>query len=138
LRFSQLERIWGARLLIGLVLLINLLCAGKFLTSPERFIGGFELIGDIGIAVVRGIGILFLMWNVPYLVAFFNPLKRIISLYEAIVMQAIGLIGESWISASLSGTHSVIQASLHRFILFDALGLAALFLAACIANRPEK
>lgn len=134
----QPGKIWRARLLIGLVLLINLICAIAFVISPDQYLASFELDGEIGTAVVRGMGILFLMWNVPYIIAFSNPVKNIISLSEAVVMQAIGLIGESWISGSLSGKQILFQASLQRFILFDALGLAALLLAAWIAVTSRK
>ncbi len=49
-----------------------------------------------------GMGVLFLMWNVPYAVALWHPLRHRISLYEALAMQAIGLLGESLIYLSLS------------------------------------
>ena len=128
-------RLWGARFLVGLVLLINLQCAASFLISPGFYMAGFEVDKDVGTSVVRGMGILFLMWNVPYVVALSHPVKRLLSLYEAIAMQAIGLVGESWLSTSVPASHSSIQAALQRFILFDGAGLAALILAAWIAKR---
>ncbi|HNT55261.1 MAG TPA: hypothetical protein PKG95_11150, partial [Anaerolineaceae bacterium] len=69
---------------------------------------------------------LFLMWNVPYGVALAHPVRWRVSLYEALAMQAIGLIGESLLLASFPAGHPVIAASVSRFILFDGIGLAAL------------
>ena len=65
--------------------------------APATFAPGFELGGAAGAAAVRGMGVLFLMWNVPYAVALWHPVRYRMSLYEAITMQAIGLIGESLI-----------------------------------------
>ena len=61
------------RILIGLVLLDNIQAAILFLVSPGAFAPGFELSGVTGNAVIQGIGLLFLMWCVPYLVAFLDP-----------------------------------------------------------------
>ena len=64
-----------ARLLIGIVFLWNVQCGMVFLLWPERYAPGFELTGAPGAAAVRGLGVLFLMWNVPYAVALWNPLR---------------------------------------------------------------
>jgi hypothetical protein len=122
-------RIWLARACIGLVLAWNVQCAVAFLVAPATYASGFELNGDAGSAAVRGIGLLFLMWNVPYAVALWHPVRHRVSLYEALAMQAIGLLGESLIFLSLSAAHSAARASLARFIAFDAAGLALLALA---------
>jgi hypothetical protein len=58
-----------ARLLIGMVILVNLQAALVFLIWPDMFTHAFELRGIMGEAVVRSWGILFIMWNVPYAVA---------------------------------------------------------------------
>jgi len=41
------------------------------------------------------------MWNVPYLVALWNPRRNRVSLWEALVMQVVGVIGESIILFSI-------------------------------------
>jgi hypothetical protein len=128
-------RLWLARLLIGLVLFFNIQCAVLFLWKPEFFAPSFELAEAPGIALVRGLGLLFLMWNVPYAVAISNPQKRRISLYEAIAMQTIALVGETLIYLTLPATHPIPQQTLIRFIAFDGGGLAALLLAAWIVPR---
>lgn len=126
---------WSARFLIGLVLAANLQCAAAFILTPERYLTGFGLVGVAGASAVRGMGILFLMWNVPYCVAFYQPVKRKISLYEAVVMQAVGLVGESWLLASILGTPGPLLDALQRFIIFDGAGLLALLLAAWVTRR---
>jgi hypothetical protein len=85
--------------------------------------------------MVRGLGVLFLMWNVPYLVALWHPVRHRVSLYEALAMQAIGLAGESLICLSLSPALATARASVGRFILFDAAGLTALLVSLWLTRR---
>ena len=122
-------RLWAARLLIAVVVAWNLQAALIFLLTPERFAPGFELSGVPGAAAVRGIAVLFIMWNIPYLVALWQPRRNRLALWEALVMQAVGVIGESLILASLPAGHAVLHASILRFIAFDASGVVALGLA---------
>jgi hypothetical protein len=126
-----------ARILIGVVLIWNLQAALVFLLRPEAYAPGFEIPGAAGEAMVRGLGLLFLMWNVPYAVALWHPVRHRVSLYEACVMQAIGLIGESLIRSSLPVAHIAARAAVGRFILFDAAGLLALLAAAWLTARSE-
>ncbi len=131
-------RTWIGRILIGLVLLFNVQCALAFIISPGAFAPGFELNGAVGAGMVRGMGILFLMWNVPYVVAVMNPVRYRVSLYEAIVMQAIGFLGESLLLGTFPPGHPLIQATVGRFILFDGCGLLALLLAAWLTRNQTK
>ena len=59
-----------ARLLIAAVLLMNVQCAVLFLVLPGPYAAGFDMPGPLGEAMLRGMGVLFLMWNVPYAVAY--------------------------------------------------------------------
>ena len=131
---SKTNLIWIARFLIGLVLFINVQSAVVFFANPAGFAPAYELSGTPGVAAIRGFAVLFLMWNVPYAVAFVNPQKYRVSLYEAIAMQAIGLIGESIILMGLPEEHAILNASILRFILFDGMGLMALILAARVTH----
>jgi hypothetical protein len=74
------------------------------------------------------------MWNIPYLVALWHPHRHRISLWEALAMQAAGVIGESAIFFTLPSGHAVLHSSLLRFILFDFSGLVALGIAAYLAE----
>ena len=124
------QKTWLARLLIGLVFFFNVQCAIVFLAAPQLYAASFELSGSPGEGMLRGLGLLFLMWNVPYAVALWNPTRQRTSLYEAIVMQAIGVVGETLLLLTFPTGHAVIRASVGRFIIFDGSGLALLILAA--------
>jgi len=127
-------RLWAARLLIAVVLAWNLECALVFLLNPGVFAPGFELAGIPGAAAVRGFAVLFVMWNIPYLVALWHPQQNHVSLWEALVMQVVGVFGESFILFSLPARHVILHASLLRFISFDAAGVVALLGAVLLAH----
>jgi hypothetical protein len=127
-----------ARLAIGLVILWNLQAAIAFLFWPERFTAGFELSGTPGEAALRSVGVLFLMWNIPYLVALWHPARQRVSLYEATAMQAIGLTGETAIWLGLSPGHAILKAGLLRFMAFDGAGLILLILAIWLARSGSS
>jgi len=123
------KSLWPARGLIALVTAWNLQAALVFILWPERYAPGFELTGVPGAAAVRGTGILFLMWNVPYLVALWNPRKCRLVLGMALAMQLIGLVGEILILFTLPDGHVLLRTSITRFIAFDASGLMFLVVA---------
>ena len=90
---------------------------------------GFGLEGAAGAQVVRAFGLLFLMWNVPYAFALANPEKHRVSLIEAVIMQVIGLVGETSILL-IGGPYPLpIESTLRGFILFDGIGLVSLLTA---------
>lgn len=124
-----------ARGLIGIVILFNLQAAVVFLIWPANYVPAFELEGAVGEAMLRGLGVLFIMWNVPYAVAMWNPLRYRISLYEALAMQTIGLVGETIILSRLPVVHNLARASISRFIAFDAVGLVLLIIAAWLTRK---
>lgn len=135
---SRDQKIWIGRVLIGAVFLMNVQAAVLFLWQPENFAPSFELDGVIGAATIRGIGILFLMWNVPYFVALLNPVKYRISLYEALAMQAIGVVGETMLLLTLPSGHPILESSILRFVIFDSLGLLALLVAVWVTHSQGK
>jgi hypothetical protein len=130
-------RIWVSRLLIALVTLWNVQVAVVFIASPGAYVHAFELSGAAGDAAVRGMGILFLMWNVPYVFAAVNPVRYRLALICAIIMQFIGLIGETYILSTLPAGHTALSASILRFIAFDATGLVLLSIAWLLTLRTE-
>jgi hypothetical protein len=124
---SRLDlRLWEGRLLIAIVVAWNLQAALAFLLAPQEFAPQFELNGASGSVVVRGMAILFVMWNIPYLAAIWQPRRNRTSAWEAMVMQSIGVLGESFLLLTLPAGHTSISAALLRFIAFDAAGAAAL------------
>jgi hypothetical protein len=135
---SDKARLWLSRILIAIVTGWNLQAALVFILWPERFMHAFELTGVPGAAALRGTGILFVMWNVPYLVALWNPRKYRLVLGIAILMQLVGLIGESFILYTLPDGHALLSSSILRFIVFDGSGLVLLAIAFWIINRKAE
>jgi len=70
-----------------------------YLLWSEKYAAAFEMNGGIGDAMMRSLGVLFIMLNGLYVVAVWNPDRYRIALYIAISMQAIGVVGESWMGA---------------------------------------
>ena len=138
MKLSASGRIWLSRLLIGYVVIVNVQSAIAFILQPDVYAPGFELSGAAGAGMIRGMGILFLMWNVPYGVALSDPVKRRVSLFEATSMQAIGFFGETFLVLAFPTGHPAIVAAVGRFILFDGIGLAALVIAAVISGIKQK
>jgi len=117
------------RILIAIVFFFNVQCALVFIINPTSYAPAFELQGVAGAAMVRGMGILFLMWNVPYFVALLDPLKHRTALIEAVIMQAIGLLGETLLLITLPQGHLPLRSTALRFIVFDGSGLIFLTIA---------
>ena len=134
-------RVWVSRLLIAAVTIMNLQAAFLFMLRPGDFSYGFEMIGTAGEAMMRGMGLLFLMWNIPYIFAAIHPTRNFISLVEAVIMQFIGVAGETLILVGLPGEHPLIEVSVKRFILFDGSGFVFLLIAlllAVLARRSSR
>lgn len=126
------------RVLIFLVLAMNLQCALVYIFNPLPYVAPFELSGEPGRAAVIGIGILFVMWQVPYVFALLHPLRNRRSLLEAVLMQGIGLVGETLLLRTIPLANAALRASILRFILFDAAGLLLLLAAAAYILRLMK
>jgi hypothetical protein len=132
---NEKTRVWLARAVIGLVTFFNLECALVFILWPQIYAPSFELMGLAGEEMLRGMGVLFVMWNIPYLVAFWNPVRNRTSLFEALIMQAVGFLGETLILLSLPAGHGLLNTSILRFIYFDGAGLFLLLIAVWLIRR---
>ena len=131
-------RIWTSRLLIAIVTAWNLQAAIVFIISPGFFVHAYELSGAAGEATIRGVGILFLMWNVPYVFAVINPVRYRLGVMFAVLMQLTGLIGESCLLLTLPVGHEILKSSILRFIIFDGVGLVLLSLAWLSIRKQEN
>lgn len=132
------QKVWAARILIGIVLFFNVQCAILFMAQPGSFIQGFQLSGIPGITMVQGLGILFVMWNIPYIFAAWHPIRFRISLFESLIMQGIGLSGETLLLINLpSGYDNLVNTAI-RFIIFDGAGFIFLLLAVMITKQSQK
>jgi hypothetical protein len=120
--------IWIIRLLIALVFASNIYCAIQFVVNPSGYTQQFDLVGEAGKVVISSLGILFIMWNVPYVIAIYQPYRYSIALISALFMQLIGFIGETWIYFSIQ-TLVNTKSSIMRFMIFDFAGLLLLLIA---------
>jgi hypothetical protein len=141
-RHNNPRQAWAARLLIAIVLFWNLQAAFQFMLRPEAFAPAFQLEGVPGRAAVAGYGILFLMWQVPYVFALLHPVKFKVSLWSAFIMQSIGVVAESILLTTIPGEYQLLRASILRFIIFDGVGvpilLSALWTTRHFSYHPEK
>jgi hypothetical protein len=136
---SRLDgRAWISRGLIAVVIAWNLQAAISFLLHPQIYAPAFELSGVPGMAALRGVGVLFLMWNVPYLVACWQPRHQRVSLWEALVMQVLGVAGETVILLCLPPGHDALAGAILHFVLFDAAGVIALGTALVITTPSRQ
>ena len=131
----EARKVWIARVLVAIVIFINLQAALQYLLNPNAYSGAFELEGIPGMAAVMGVGILYVMWQVPYVFAAINPIAHRLSLAEAVLMQAIGLLGETWLRSRIPVEHTVLRNSILRYIVFDAGGLVLLSVAWALVNK---
>lgn len=121
--------IWIARLTVGLVFFFNVECAVAFIVRPEAYAPSFEVSGAPGEALVRGMGILFLMWNTTYPLVLWNPRRYRWLFLLVIIQQVIGLTGELWMLWTLPEGHRTLARTGWRFSVFDGGGLAAMLAA---------
>jgi hypothetical protein len=105
-----------------------------YLVHPADYAAAYELTGVPGEVAVRGFGILYLMWAVPFIPAIWHPARNRVAFVIVLAMQAIGLIGESLMLAGLPASHAVLRASGLRFIAFDGAWLVILLTAYCVSR----
>ena len=139
---SRAPAVWFARAAVGLVFAGNVACALSFILQPDNYAASFETSGVPGGTVVRGFGILFLMWNATYPPVLVRPVAQKALFALILVQQAIGVVGELWIWLTLPTGHPALQETGLRFLLFDGFGLLimgiafALLRLAQAARRP--
>jgi hypothetical protein len=129
---------WVVRLVVGAVFLMNVGCGLSFLAWPDRYAAGFEIGGVPGFALVRGLGILFLMWNATYPPVILQPGRTRALFAVVLVQQVIGLAGEIWIWLALPAGHAALQATGLRFILFDGIGLLGMVAAFWLLKTDRR
>jgi len=126
---QQSAILWFARAALLAVLIANMTAAIPYVLRPADYTATYELTGVPGEVVVRGFGILYLMWAVPFIPALWHPARNRVAFVIVLAMQAIGLAGESLMLAGLPADHAVLRATGLRFIAFDGAGLVILLIA---------
>ncbi len=89
------RRVWAARVAVALVLASNLSAAIPYLLDPDHYGAAFELHGVAGAAMIRGLGVMFVMWTVAYLPLIVHPDRHPALFGVILAQQVIGLAGES-------------------------------------------
>jgi len=135
------KAIWFARIAVAIVFFLNVMCAVQFVTWPESYAPSYGLPPTPeSYAMVAGLGVAFLMWNVTYPAVIASPTRFRALFVVVLCQQLIGLVGESWILWQLVGAGlggSLMAGGILRFIIFDAGGLV-LMLAAFIMLQLRK
>lgn len=116
---------WLARAVLFAVFFFNVNCALEFIVRPFAYAPSFEVDGVAGEALVRGMGILFLMWNATYPLPMWDPWRFRRMFAVVVIQQAIGLAGETWMLLALPAGHPDLARTALRFIAFDGGGLVA-------------
>lgn len=125
----QRPAVWAVRAAFLIVFIINVQCAVQFICWPDSFAGAYELSGVAGEVAVQGLGIAFLMWNCTYPAVIVSPTRFRALGVVVLAQQAVGLVGELLLSASLPAGHDILQASISRFAAFDGAGLVIMLAA---------
>lgn len=119
----------AVRLVFTAVFVMNVVCALQFIVDPAAFVGAYQLEGAGAEAAVRGMGIVFLMWNATYPLFIVRPVKQKALGIIILIQQAIGCVGESFVLFALPADADVLAASIMRFTMCDAIGLVLMTLA---------
>ena len=119
---------WFARVMVLVVFCWNVLCALQFIIAPASFASGYGLEPTPeNCALVSGIGVAFLMWNVTYPAVIFDPMRFKTLYIVVLIQQLVGLAGEYFIWMRLSGAglaEGAMADGIMRFVIFDGVGLA--------------
>jgi hypothetical protein len=133
--------LWLARLALVVVFFLNVSCALDFIARPAAYAPSFEVRGVGGEVLVRGIGILFLMWNATYPLTIWDPRRYRWLFLIVIIQQAIGLTGETWMLLTLPPGHASLASAGWRFVAFDGGGLVAMLVTFALmelaGSRPR-
>jgi len=131
-------RTWISRVLVALVFAVNVQCALQFILWPDAYTAAYQVEGASATAMVRTVGICFLMWNATYPPVIAQPGRFRVLFGVVLAQQMIGLVGESLLLASLQPGLEVLASSVVRFIAFDAAGLVLLAVAFFLSRRATR
>lgn len=129
---------WAVRVCFAFVFAVNVQCALAFALTPEAYMGAYELTGVPGRVAAQGIGIAFLMWNCTYPLVIWQPRRHRVLAGVVLAQQAVGLVGESCIRATLPAGHELLASSIDLFITFDAVGLVLMGASLTVLLATER
>lgn len=137
----QLRKITLAWLVRGLLIFIqvyNLNAAISFMFAPDAYVPMMALEGIPGKVAIQGVGLLFLMWQVPYFFALADPIRYKVGVWMALIMQVIGVVGETILYFQIPETYPTLRSSIISFIIFDAIGVLILLIALGLIGMALK
>ena len=136
------KALWFARIAVLVVFVLNVTCAAQFILWPESYAPAYGLPSTPeSAAMVAGLGVAFLMWNVTYPAVIANPARFLALFVVVLVQQAVGLAGESYIWAQLIAQglgDGRMAAGIMRFVIFDAGGLALMLVSFIVLVRSSR
>jgi len=114
-----------SRIIVAVVMTWNLSAAIPFVLHPESYTASFGVQGGGigGMVLVRGLGVAFLMWQIPYLPVIWHPGRHRTCFLCVLGMQLVGLLGETLMMVNFPPGYLAVKATGWRFILFDGSGL---------------
>ncbi|MEN8097540.1 MAG: hypothetical protein ABFQ89_00565 [Chloroflexota bacterium] len=112
----------------------NLSAAIPYMVNPDGSLHSFQVSGIGGASLIRGLGILFLMWQVPYIPVLIHPAKHRVAFLCILAMQLIGIVGESLMLWHLPDGNPGLFATGTRFLTFDTAGLVLLVIGYLIVR----
>ena len=117
------------------VFVVNVQCALVFIVSPARYAASFQVGGLGAETAVQAMAVLFLMWNATYPLVVIDPVRHFTLFGVVLVQQVIGVVGESWLWATLPQGTDALSSSLARFVAFDVVGLILMACAYLVLRR---
>jgi hypothetical protein len=129
------QRLALARIFILLVTGWNVQASIYLIYHKQNLAMSLGVPGMSGQALILGIAVLFLMWNVPYIIAAIHPVAHRLSLVEALIMQAIALVGEVIIRGSFPALPAPLSSTISTYIIFDICGLVLLLAALLVTLK---
>jgi hypothetical protein len=132
--FSHYSRLQLSRAAVGIVLFLNIQCAVQFLASPQitRRVLNFQEHGRNSYSRYGNL--------IPYVECALcfclnPPVKYRISYFQAVIMQFIGLLGETFLWIVIPSENALIAANISRFIIFDGTGLVFMTFGYLLINK---
>ncbi len=133
---------WIARVAVLIVFLLNVSCALIFIAQPLQSAAAYGLAAtEENGALVAGLGVAFLMWNVTYPLVILNPARHQSLFAVVLAQQLTGLLGESfilWRLCSAGLANGLMAHGIIRFIVFDGGGLVLMLVAFLLLRHALK
>ncbi|MBC7263213.1 MAG: hypothetical protein H5T64_02515 [Chloroflexi bacterium] len=120
------QRLWAIRLTLMPTLAVNLLSGLSWALAPEAVMPGFEVEGIGGRVLVQAFGISLALSTMPYVAAWSNPYRHLLSFVYVLLFQLLGTLAEIVVITTLPPGHEVLRTTGKLFITVDGAGFLLL------------